>query len=463
MMKKQDSYKPILILLAILFLLLVVFPGPIQAYTLVWEVTSGSGVIYAITADDDYIYVTGSNYRVEKYRKSDGNLEWKYPGSDGTARGIAQDDDYVYVSGIETVSSGGGNTNFGIRVQKHRKSDGGLEWTYSYDPCNDADSVDNSRAITADAGASGYIYIGGTDATPPGHENMQWHITKRRKDNSATGGWVAIGLFSVGWDEVRSMASDNDYIYVGGHDNVNGLNTERARLEKRRKSNGSVVEWVQRYTRKSVYGIASDDDDNGYIYTAMVDGWNVKKHRKSDGVAEWEKSYSFPGSGERSEAICIDDDYVYLAGDDDIPGNNEWRIQKHRISDGELVWEHTVNHSNSDEEAYAIIADSDPEGFIYIAGSDKMTGSSRWRIEKRKKVGHVDIGLRVYDQDLTEPIKIAAEPQGTLTSPLRIAKNGVVWGIVLIDSTDPKFGDPQYDSGVRIRTGSGDIKALRKL
>jgi len=64
-----------------------------------------------------------------------------------------------------------------------------------------------------------------------------------------------------------------------------------------------------------------------------------------------------------------------------------------------------------------------------------------------------DIGLRVYNG--SETIAIAAEPTGILTSPLRIAKNGVIYGIVLVDPGDPN------DSGVRIQTSSG-IKALRK-
>lgn len=67
--------------------------------------------------------------------------------------------------------------------------------------------------------------------------------------------------------------------------------------------------------------------------------------------------------------------------------------------------------------------------------------------------GFQDIGLRVYNG--TKIVPIAAELAGTLTSPLRIAKNGVTYGIVLVAPGDAN------DSGVRIQTGSG-IKALRK-
>jgi len=64
-----------------------------------------------------------------------------------------------------------------------------------------------------------------------------------------------------------------------------------------------------------------------------------------------------------------------------------------------------------------------------------------------------DIGLRVKTP--SGVVSIAAEI-GAPTSPLRIAKGGVVYGIVLVDPGDP------YDSGVRIKV-SGALKALRKL
>jgi hypothetical protein len=66
----------------------------------------------------------------------------------------------------------------------------------------------------------------------------------------------------------------------------------------------------------------------------------------------------------------------------------------------------------------------------------------------------IDIGLHVYDG--TEILKIACDPQGTLTSPLRIAKNGVIYGIVLVEPSDPAA------SKLKIQTSSG-IRALRKF
>lgn len=64
----------------------------------------------------------------------------------------------------------------------------------------------------------------------------------------------------------------------------------------------------------------------------------------------------------------------------------------------------------------------------------------------------VDIGLRIWDGG-AEPTKFACEPEGTLASPLRIAKNGTIYGIVLVDPSDPRA------SKTRILTKSG-VKSL---
>ena len=53
-------------------------------------------------------------------------------------------------------------------------------------------------------------------------------------------------------------------------------------------------------------------------------------------------------------------------------------------------------------------------------------------------------------------VGIAGEQQGTVTSKLRTAKNGIVYGVVLVETTDPMA------SQLRIRLADGTIKALRK-
>ena len=66
----------------------------------------------------------------------------------------------------------------------------------------------------------------------------------------------------------------------------------------------------------------------------------------------------------------------------------------------------------------------------------------------------VDIGLRVRDGAVT--LRIGCEPLGTLTSPVRIPKNGTTYGVVLVDLNSPDA------SPIRIQTSSG-TKAWMKL
>ncbi|MDD4910164.1 MAG: hypothetical protein PHR44_05745 [Candidatus Omnitrophica bacterium] len=82
---------------------------------------------------------------------------------------------------------------------------------------------------------------------------------------------------------------------------------------------------------------------------------------------------------------------------------------------------------------------------------------TRWssaRIYELQAWGSVDIGLRLYDG--TEAVKIACEPAGVLTSPLRVHKDGTTYAIVLVEPSDSRA------SKLRVKTERG-IKALAKI
>jgi len=95
------------------------------------------------------------------------------------------------------------------------------------------------------------------------------------------------------------------------------------------------------------------------------------------------------------------------------------------------------------------------EAYMIVNAGTNEAGTIRHYTYELRAFGLVyeDIGLRVFDG--TQTVSIAVEPLGTLTSPLRIAKDGVIYGIALVDPGDPN------ESGIRINTSSG-IKALRK-
>lgn len=93
------------------------------------------------------------------------------------------------------------------------------------------------------------------------------------------------------------------------------------------------------------------------------------------------------------------------------------------------------------------------KAYSFVTGGEAGAASDA-RIYEIQAFGVVDIGLRAYDG--TNIIKIACEPEGVLTSPLRIHKKGITYAIVLVEPNDTRA------SKFRIKTNSG-IKALAKL
>ncbi|MFA4889368.1 MAG: hypothetical protein WC628_07345 [Candidatus Omnitrophota bacterium] len=87
------------------------------------------------------------------------------------------------------------------------------------------------------------------------------------------------------------------------------------------------------------------------------------------------------------------------------------------------------------------------------SNGDSRTNDSSAAIYEIQAWGNIDIGLRANDG--TGVVKIACEPAGVLASPLRLAKNGVTYSIILVDPSDPSA------SKIRIKTASG-VKALKK-
>jgi hypothetical protein len=88
----------------------------------------------------------------------------------------------------------------------------------------------------------------------------------------------------------------------------------------------------------------------------------------------------------------------------------------------------------------------DKAGIIYVADGDNYT--------IRKGVPAIDAGMRAYDG--TAVVKLALETGAQPTSPIRISKGTVNYGIILVPADSPDA------SRFRIQTSSG-VKAFRKL
>ncbi len=147
------------------------------------------------------------------------------------------------------------------------------------------------------------------------------------------------------------MAIDDNYIYLAGQDCSPG--TAEWRMEKRRKDTGALV---------SGFG----DTDTGVIQEDFTTGY------------------------EEIASMVIDDNYIYVAGWDNLPENTQWRIEKRSKDTGDLVdgFGDTVTHviqynpSNGQDCIHSITVD---ENYIYSAGEDYSNSNPQWRIDKRSK------------------------------------------------------------------------------
>ena len=136
----------------------------------------------------------------------------------------------------------------------------------------------------------------------------------------------------------------------------------------------------------------SIDSSFMYVVGFELGEWRIEKRSLVDGTLDYQ-IISEDSWGEAT-SIAIDDDYMYVAGDDYTGDDYRWRIEKRLLSNGSLVADGSLpenfgsggvvisDPSGNNDSAYGIAIH---DGFIYVVGSDRSPGASdaQWRIEKR--------------------------------------------------------------------------------
>jgi len=120
--------------------------------------------------------------------------------------------------------------------------------------------------------------------------------------------------------------------------------------------------------------VAGDD------YIPGNEEWRIEKRNLSDGSLVYATTSNPSTNDDYAKSIAIDSQYMYVTGIDSIPGYYEWRIEKRNLSDGSLVYATTSDPSTSSDYARSIAIDSQ---YMYVAGYDYIPGNYEWRIEKR--------------------------------------------------------------------------------
>ena len=269
---------------------------------------------------------------------------------------------------------------------------------------NPSTSNDWARAIAIDSTA---MYVVGYDSSPG---NNQWRIEKRSlTDGSLVSGFgtggVATSNPSTGSDVAYDIAIDTTAIYVVGCDYGPGNN--QWRIEKRSLTDGSLVSGF------GTGGVITGNNSTGSDYanaiaidsTAMYvvgydsspgnEQWRIEKRSLTNGNLV--PAFGTGGvvtnnpsvAHEQACGIAIDSTAMYVVGHDSSPGDNhQWRIEKRSLTDGSLDTGFdtdgvvTSNPSTDNDVAYDIAIDTTA---MYVVGYDYSPGNHQWRIEKRVK------------------------------------------------------------------------------
>jgi hypothetical protein len=196
--------------------------------------------------------------------------------------------------------------------------------------------------------------------------------------------WVQTSNPSAIDDSAWGVKVDDSGVYIVGDDLSQG-NTEW-RIEKRSLTNGSLL-WTQVENTSadadSIWQVAVDDSG---IYVVGYDSspgdleWRIEKRNLADGELLWTQTNNPSAGADFAYSVAVDASGIYIVGVDVYTGDDEWRIEKRSLTDGELLWTQTSNPSAGVDWATGVVVDASG---IYAVGYDTVPGDLEWRIEKR--------------------------------------------------------------------------------
>lgn len=349
----------------------------------------------------EYLYLIGyesiyqmidARWRIEKRLASDGALVTDFgdsgfvvseqPHGFKRPQAIALDAEYLYVAGNEDVFPDPNSKypfHYQSRIEKRKLTDGTLVPDFGTAGAVLGDPNVFNAVVPAGARIamdSEFMYVSSAIHKAAVYDT-EWRIEKRRlSDGSLYREFGDDGFVrsdpSPGFDDAHGIAIDERYMYVVGHDMSSGSTIDHQwHLEKRKLSDGS---FVRGFGEK---GILTKNPSNGVDWARAI----VIDHRKP---GLWERILTLDPFWKRRA--------MYVVGKDEAPGagDQQWRIEKRRLSDGSYVRAFgncgviSINPSRSRESAYAIAEDAD---YIYVVGDDSSFDARavHSRVEKIKK------------------------------------------------------------------------------
>jgi hypothetical protein len=349
---------------------------------------------YVVAGVDQLIDPKGG-WRVQKIDQA-GNNVWSYFSNPGPrwswASSVAVDKEGNYIIGGVVRFIG----NYGWWAEKLSPS-GSLLWAYTNNPTGKDDYI---KAVAVDSYGN-YILAGFEFSVRESNER----IRVEKLSSTGTLLWSYVHDPTTGYDRANSLAVDGEGNYiVAGYDEPGDANNFRWRVEKIGPNGNLIWEYISDPSDDSSYGhdcqevvtsIAVDDDGNyviaGYDYTPGDRQWRVEKI-DADGNLIWVYTSNPSKQNENPAAIAVDKDGSYVvAGSDKVLGDARWRMEI-IDKDGNLASVYTFNPSDGSDAINSIAVDID--GNYIAAGFDTILGNSRFRVEKFKSFIPVEIDIK---------------------------------------------------------------------
>lgn len=227
-------------------------------------------------------------------------------------------------------------------------------------------------------------------------------------------GGVVTSNPSVSADSIWKTTVLGTKLYAVGYDRVPGI--QEWRIEQRDTNNGGLnpsfdLDGVvtnnpdgNNTTPEEAYAVTGDQAANE-LYIAGYDSpfgantggqWRIEKRNATSGSL----IPAFGGAGavtsnpanflfEAAKAIALDASGIYVAGNDQSPFNDQWRIEKRSRTTGALINGFGTNGVIKSNPSFTSDQPSDiaiDATAIYVVGFDSntVTSNSQWRIEKRR-------------------------------------------------------------------------------
>jgi hypothetical protein len=412
------------------------------------DLDKGDEIIYLA---GNTVTATGSDaWKIERRSAKTGFLNYSVTSDPSSGndepRDLAFDnsENRLYIAGFDTAP---GDREW--RIEKRKARTGELVYAIVNDPST---GVDEAHAIAVDSGA-GFMYVVGTDSTA-GDEG--WRIEKRNlSDGSLV--YATSSNFTTSSDSAESIAidKDNGHMYVAGTESVSATDT-MWRIEKRNLSDGSLIfvtttnpstgldtpnsivtgsssmfivgrdravdngEWrIERRSTSTgalLYATTSnpsggmdeaidievhDNKDVMYVVGEESNAWRIEKRSLGNGAfvtafgTNGAVTSDPSGSADVPKTAVLDknDDNLFLAGRDAIPGDGEWRVAKYNAVNGNTNWGNSLNSLNTSSTFPARRDAVRLRALVHIATSTLATSSQSFKLQTAMSSGVCDTGF----------------------------------------------------------------------